>query len=186
MVWLAGRAGRASERLSDRRHELVERARQDRSSRDEAEPQTVGRSRMPLEPVGFSKPPPRPIPYHASAEPAPHRKAHRPEPRLPPPEQHEGRALDARPTPEESVELRSRPEPLRSGHAQADERLPRHEASPSAGGAPWRAGASAPSGRLSSPCARGTRGSWPAGDGSVGTSASRLPPSPGPACTPCA
>ena len=47
----------------------------------------------------------------------------------------------------------------------------------SAGDALWLAAASAPSGRLSSTCARGTRASWHAGDGSVGTSASRLPPS---------
>jgi hypothetical protein len=46
-----------------------------------------------------------------------------------------------------------------------------------AGDALWRAAASAPSGRLSSTCAHGTRASWRAGDGSVGTSASRLPPS---------
>ena len=49
--------------------------------------------------------------------------------------------------------------------------------SQSAAGALWRADASAPSGRLSSPYARGSRGSWHAADGSVGTSASRLPPS---------
>ena len=47
----------------------------------------------------------------------------------------------------------------------------------STGDAPWRAAASAPSGRLSSTCAPGIRASWRAGDGSVGTSASRLPPS---------
>ena len=47
---------------------------------------------------------------------------------------------------------------------------------PSAAGALWRAAASAPSGRLSSTCAHGTRASWRAADGSVGTSASRLPP----------
>ena len=46
----------------------------------------------------------------------------------------------------------------------------------SAGVAPWRAAASAPSGRLSTTCVHGTRASWRAADGSVGTSASRLPP----------
>lgn len=45
-----------------------------------------------------------------------------------------------------------------------------------AGVALWRAAASTPFGRPSSTCAPGTRGSWRAAVGSVGTSASRLPP----------
>jgi hypothetical protein len=49
--------------------------------------------------------------------------------------------------------------------------------SPSTGAALWRAAASTPFGRPSSPCVHGSRASSRAGDGSVGTSASRLPPS---------
>ena len=91
---------------------------------------------------------------------------------LPHPQEDEGGALDARPAVEQPVELRPGPEPLRPRQPRAGGRRPGHAASPSAGADPWRAGASAPSGRLSWPCAGGTRASWPAGAGSVGTSAS--------------
>ncbi len=65
----------------------------------------------------------------------------------------------------------ARGSPARAGTAPGTPlRLP-------AGDALWRAAASAPSGRLSWTCARGIHASWRAGDGSVGTSASRLPPS---------
>jgi len=54
----------------------------------------------------------------------------------------------------------------------------------SAGVALWRAAASAPSGRPSSTCARGTHASWRAVDGSVGTSVSLRPPGARPAHSP--
>ena len=65
----------------------------------------------------------------------------------------------------------ARGSPARAGPAPGTPlRLP-------AGDALWRAAASAPSGRLSWTCAPGIHESWRAGDGSVETSASRLPPS---------
>ena len=67
-------------------------------------------------------------------------------------------------------------EPLSPREHRAGGRRPRHGASRRVDAAPWRADASAPFGRLWSPSARGTRASWPAGDDSVGTSASRVPP----------
>ena len=74
-----------------------------------------------------------------------------------------------------SNSVRDRSRSPRGSTARADDG-PDTGASRRVGAAPWRADASAPFGRLWSPSARGTRASWPAGDDSVGTSASRVPP----------
>jgi hypothetical protein len=164
---------------SHRDHQLREGSRQSTRACYEAEANAHPWQSAPLSPVGLPETPPRSVPHHAAPEPATCSKAHGSRPGLPPPEQHERRLLHAGPAPEQPVKLGPGSQPLRPRQRCPRGRRPGHFCpSPSTGAALWRAAASAPSGRPSSPCVRGIRGSSPAGDGSVGTSASRLPPSP--------
>ena len=161
-----------------RGHQLREGSRQGTRACDEAEANAHPWQSAPLSPVGLPETPPRSVPRHAAPEPATCSEAHGSRPGLPPPEQHECRLLHAGPAPEQPVKLGPGSQPLRPRQRCPRGRRPGHfRPSPSTGAAPWRAAASAPSGRPSSPCVHGSRGSSRAGDGSVGTSASRLPPS---------
>ena len=161
-----------------RGHQLREGSRQGTRACDEAEANAHPWQSAPLSPVGLPETPPRSVPRHAAPEPATCSEAHGSRPGLPPPEQHECRLLHAGPAPEQPVKLGPGSQPLRPRQRCPRGRRPGHfRPSPSTGAALWRAAASAPSGRPSSPCVHGSRGSSRAGDGSVGTSASRLPPS---------
>jgi hypothetical protein len=161
-----------------RGHQLKEGSRQGTRACDEAEANTHPWQSAPLSPVGLPETPPRSVPRHAAPEPAPCSEAHGSRPGLPPPEQHKCRLLHAGAAPEQPVKLGPGSQPLRPRQRCPRGRRPGHfRPSPSTGAALWRAAASAPFGRPSSPCVHGSRGSSRAGDGSVGTSASRLPPS---------
>jgi hypothetical protein len=167
---------RGDQRPGHRGHQPREWNRQRSSAGDEAEAKALRRELGTLPPVRLPEASPRPVPHHAPPEPATRDEARGARAGLPHPQEDEGWALDTRPAVKQPVELCPRPEPLRPRQPRARGRRLGHAASPSAGADPWRAGASAPSGRLSWPCADGTRASWPAGAGSVGTSASPRPP----------
>jgi hypothetical protein len=111
--FLSTALARLRQRTPHRVDELVETTREGRLACDEAETDAVGRRELALPPVGFPQAAPRAVPHHAAPETAPHRETDRPRPGLPAPQQHERGALHARPTPEESLELSSGPEPLR-------------------------------------------------------------------------
>jgi hypothetical protein len=175
--WSSCTPARLRQRMAHRIDQLGKGMCERSGAGDEAEPDPLGRRQRLSSSVRLSEASPRSVPHHAASEPATDCEAYGARAGLPSPQQHERGALHARPASEEPIELRSGPEPLRPREPRAGARHVRHLSSPSADAAPWRAGASAPSGRPLSPCARGTRASSRAGDGSVGTSASRLPPS---------
>jgi hypothetical protein len=93
--------------------ELVKGTAKGGRAGDEAEPDSVGWHEPSLPAVGFPQPPPSAVPHYATTQSAANSKAHRPRSGLSAPQQHECGALHARPTPEESLELCSGPEPLR-------------------------------------------------------------------------
>jgi hypothetical protein len=173
---LGSRPRALSERAGHLAHELGEGPCQGRSAGDEAETDSLRRQEAPLPPIRLTESPPRSVPDDATPKPATYGEAHGAWTGLPHREQHERRALHAGPTPEQPIELRPGPQPFSPREHRAEGRRPGHVANRIVGAALWRADASAPFGRLWSPSARGTRASWPAGDDSVGTSASRLPP----------
>jgi hypothetical protein len=157
-------------------HQLSERPGQGRATSNEADTDTRRGQEAPPPSIRLAEPPPGPVPDHAAPEPATGGEAHGAWARLAHPEQHERRAFHPGPPPEQLIEFGPGPEPLSPRKHRAGGRRPRHGASRRVDAAPWRADASAPFGRLWSPSARGTHASWPAGDDSVGTSASRVPP----------